>query len=1070
MSEEKNKKGFLESIPTFSLILIMVILTLIGIALTPMVNITQKPSTKKQNIINIWFNWPGASPQLIELEATSKIEGAVSSVNGIERIISNSYVGSGHVSLTIKKDVNIAAVRFEVSSIVRQIYKNLPEGVRYPSVSGGTVDTGTKTVIGLLSYRINADMEQDMIQDYAIENIKPLLEQIDGVYEVNVSGGMPDEMEIIYDPVQLAKYKLRAQDINIALADLIGRANIIGDIEYINDYGENSRITIHLQSTKINKDIANLPIKKVGNKMITLGSIATIQNKTKDPTRYFRINGQNTIYMHVEVTDDNSIISMSEKIRSRMDEIQEDLIDGYNVILTKDAAEEIKDEINKLVRRTTLSLLILLFFVWLVSRSMRYLTIITITLVSNVFISIILYYITNVQLHVFSLAGIAVSFGIMIDTSIVMVDHYSYYKNRKVFIAILAALLTTISSLVIVSLMPEQIRLYLYDFSIVIIINLSISLLVSLFFVPAIIDRFNYSSKENTKKISSRRRIISFNEFYRKYLEFSQKKRGIIIAFAIFIFGLPLHFLPPFIGYDKPYQKNTAKLEWYHKLYNETIGGELYQTKLKQPIEFFLGGTFRPFSKNIDSFSRTEDEELILSLKGQMPQGGTIIDMNDKFVKVEEFLMTQMDKIDEFTTLIKTDGGEIKIYINEEYHDTDYPALLEEEVINTSIDIGGANWSTKGVSDRGYSSTPSFAQRKHRISISGYNYNKLYDIAGDLVEIMERSDTLVKDIEIQNGNVRRSTNTVIDEMYIKYDREKVALYNFNLISGYETLSSMLQTTSRRLYSDGNYYDITIRSKDSKDFNTWDLMNGYLTVDDLDLRYSLLASIGQRQSQKSINKRDLEYTISVAFNYEGSYKEADAFNASVTEEINSSLPVGFTTENSSTGWSKDTGEQYELLVLIIVIIFFVCAILFESLAQSLVIVILIPLSFIGTFITFIVSGIEFGLGGLASLVMLSGLVVNAAIYIINEYNNSCRTYKDYNLSPLDLYVKSYNHKIIPVLLTIISTVLGLIPFLLDGVKEKFWFSFAVGTMGGLTFSVFALVFILPAILKLENRHK
>lgn len=1070
MSDEKNKKGFLESISSFSLILIMVILTVIGIALTPMVNVSQKPATQKKSYINIWFRWTGASPQVIEQEVTSKIEGAISVANGIERIWSNSNVGSGSVSVEVKKNVNISVVRFEISSIIRQLYKSLPEGVSYPYVSGGTVDSGTKTVQDLLSYRINADMEEDMIQDYAIENIKPIIEQIDGVYEVNVSGGMPEEMEIIYNPVQLAKYKLKARDITLAVANLLDRSNIIGDIDYVNDLGEDSRITIHLRSPKINQDITNLPIKKVEDKIITLGSIATIHYKDKDPTRYFRIDGQNTVYLHVEVTDEYSIIPMSERVRAKMDEIQEDLIDGYNVILTKDAAEEVKAEISKLVRRTLLSLFILMFFVWLVSKSLRYLIIIAITLVANVFISIILYYLTNVQLHVFSLAGIAVSFGILIDTSIVMVDHYSYYKNRQVFIAILAALLTTISSLVIIILMPEQIKLYLYDFSVVIIINLSISLLVSLFFVPAVIDRFGYSSKENTKKIDTRRRIVSFSEFYRKYLTFTQQKRWIFIVAVILFFGLPIHLLPPYVGYKRPWQKNTAKLEWYHKLYNGSFGSDLYQQKLKRPLEFMLGGTLRAFSQDIGSFSRTdEEEEMVLVVKGRMPQGGTIMDMNDKFVELENYLATQTGKIDMYETLIKPEEGRLKIFINEEYHDTDYPALLEEAMINLTIDIGGANWNTSGISDTGYSSTPSFAQRKHRISISGYNYNQLYRIAEDVVEIMEKNDS-VRDIEIQNGNVRRSSTSVVDEMYINYDREKVALYNFNLAEGYEELSAMLQTSGKRLYSDGKYYNITIRSSECESFNTWHLMNSYITVDDKDIRYSFLGDIGQRQAQKSINKRNQEYSINVAFNFDGDNRQADAFNGLVTEEINSRLPVGFTTENSSYGWSKDDGEQYWLLILIVVIIFFVCSILFESLQQPLVIVSLIPLSFIGTFLTFIITKIEFGIGGLASLVMLSGLVVNAAIYIINEFNNSCRAYRDYNISAVDLYAKSYNHKIIPVLLTIISTVLGLVPFLLDGVKEKFWFSFAVGTMGGLLFSIFALIFILPALLKIRNRYR
>lgn len=94
-------------------------------------------------------------------------------------------------------------------------------------------------------------------------------------------------------------------------------------------------------------------------------------------------------------------------------------------------------------------------------------------------------------------------------------------------------------------------------------------------------------------------------------------------------------------------------------------------------------------------------------------------------------------------------------------------------------------------------------------------------------------------------------------------------------------------------------------------------------------------------------------------------------------------------------------------------------------------------------------------------MLSGISVNAGIYLLNQFNlfNAERKLSQ-NIEKL--YIKAYNHKIIPILLTIISTVLGLIPFLTDGVSEVFWFSFAVGTMGGLLFSLAGIVLFLPVL--------
>ena len=1065
-----NKKGFLERISSFSLILIMVILIIIGVALVSKIDVSHRPAGKQGDQLGISYSWSGASPRVIEQEVTSKIEGIVSSVNGVESVSSTSNSGSGNVSVKLKKGVNISAVRFEISSILKQISKKLPEGVSYPSLSGGSANSGKSTTKQLLSYQINADMRQDQIQDYAIKNIKPYIEQIKGVENVDISGGVPQYLEITYDPIALSKYGLSASAISAGVSNFLGKSSIVGDVEKIDVNGEKSRITLYLETSKIGTDIAKIPITKVGDKVIYLGSIATMNYKDKNVDSYYRINGLNTIYLSIEVGDDASLISMSEIVRGKMEEVKLNLVDNYYVTLVSDAAKEIKTEINKLIRRTLLSLVILLIFVWLVSRSFRYLSIIAITLVANVFIAVIFYYLLDVQLHIFSLAGIAVSFGIIIDTSIVMVDHYSYYRNRKAFIAILAALITTIGSLVIIFFMPDYIKDELNDFSLIIIINLTVALFISLFFVPAIIDKYNYNSKESRRKISSRRKIVGFSRKYFKYIRFTQKRKWIYITIFILSFGIPVHLLPDRLGDRNWWDRSKPVLKWYEEVYNNTIGSSFYQSTLKKPLEYSLGGTLRLFSSNTSSFSRSYDRgDVTLNIRGQMPEGGTAEQMNQKISQIENML-TKYDEIKRFETRVNGNGGSITVEFKDEFKDGGFPFTLESEVIGEALIIGGADWSTYGVSQRGFSNSLNLTNKNHSISISGYSYDRLFKIAEELTNKMKRNKR-VTDVEIQTGGGDSwgDSESGLTEMYVKYDRERVALYNFNLGDGYNALGTILSSSDIGKYeANGVNTDISMVSSERDKFDVWNLFNSYVSVGDKQVKYSLLGEIGQRKARSSIQKKNQEYSISVAFNFMGSYELSDKYVKEVTTELNATLPVGFRSVNDSYGWSDDDGSQYWLILLIVVIIFFICSILFESLIQPLVIISLIPISFIGTFLTFYFSGVTFGTGGFASLVLLSGLVVNAAIYIINEYNNSIKTYDGYSLNKINIYVKSYNHKIIPVLLTIFSTVLGLVPFLMDGVKEQFWFSFAIGTTGGLLFSIIAIIFIMPILMPLKIR--
>ena len=119
--------------------------------------------------------------------------------------------------------------------------------------------------------------------------------------------------------------------------------------------------------------------------------------------------------------------------------------------------------------------------------------------------------------------------------------------------------------------------------------------------------------------------------------------------------------------------------------------------------------------------------------------------------------------------------------------------------------------------------------------------------------------------------------------------------------------------------------------------------------------------------------------------------------------------------------------------------------------------LIPVSLIGLFLTYYVTGVPFGTGGFAAMVLLSGLTVNGGIYIVCQYNN-------YRRRTARSFVSAFNHKIVPIMLTVLSTILGMIPFLADGYDQQpFWFSLAVGTIGGLSLSVVPLVFFLPVVL-------
>ena len=187
---------------SFTLIVTFVCLSLIGVVLVPLLPVKLAPSRTLPGL-TVSFSMPGNSSRVIEAEVTSKLEGMMARVKGIRKVNSTSDNGSGSISLELDKHANIDVTRFEVSTIIRQTWPQLPEGVSYPQIS--TRRSDDKASRPFITYTLNAPANPILIQQYAEENIKPVLGQLKGIYKVELNGATPMEWQLEYDSDQLSR-------------------------------------------------------------------------------------------------------------------------------------------------------------------------------------------------------------------------------------------------------------------------------------------------------------------------------------------------------------------------------------------------------------------------------------------------------------------------------------------------------------------------------------------------------------------------------------------------------------------------------------------------------------------------------------------------------------------------------------------------------------------------------------------------------------------------------------------------------------------------------------------------
>ncbi len=405
------------------------------------------------------------------------------------------------------------------------------------------------------------------------------------------------------------------------------------------------------------------------------------------------------------------------------------------------------------------------------------------------------------------------------------------------------------------------------------------------------------------------------------------------------------------------------------------------------------------------------------------------------------------------------DNAEIEVEFKPEYENTYFPVALKADVTKMAIDFGGANWRVSGVDDNSFNNNIVSSVKSSRISLKGYNYRELTSYADKLLAWLS-ANRRVQGVEIWSGgwNGRPSTEFVLD-----YDFSKMTLADINPYTYYETLSSLLyEHNIGSVEYDGEEVDVVLRSSDVDKYDLWHVLNSPVDVGQKKMTLSSVGGIEKQLSGLTIKKNNQSYELFVCYDFIGNWELSRKFAGEAVKYMNEEvLPIGFKAEVPDWGWFDTAKKQYVwLLLLIIAVMYVMLAMTFESFRYPLAAIFMVPVSFIGLFLAFGLSDFSFDQGGFAAFVMLSGIVVNAGIYLITTYQSLLVGRERPLAQRISLYVKAYSRKINPITLTIVSTILGLLPFLTDGPEEVFWFDFAVGTISGMAVSVIAVIFVLP----------
>lgn len=1035
---------------SFSVIIIFVCMALGGLALGSLIPVKLYPDHSMPEL-TLSFRLPKSSASVVESELTSPLEKALSGIDGLTDISSQSGDGWGIIRLKFDRFVDMEKVRFDASTRIRSVWENDPQKASYPIISMGRSSDGDAQTS--LSYSISAPYASSVIQMEVEKKMLPLLRSLNGVGDVSVMGVSRQEYLLSYDYDQIRILGISPDAIGAAIeehyqSEYIGLAGIpdsIGGESFIRirfSEGENSDL-----------DLSQIFVQAADKSLLPLSRLLTVRKKDLPQQRYYRVNGLNSIYVRIMSSPSANQIDLSRQVNRIMAESRGKLLPGYQLTKLYDSAESIRKELSNIYIRSGITILLLLLFTLLVTRNGRYIAIVTICLAANIAIAFALYYVFQLEIQVYTLAAITISLSFIIDNSIVMIEHLRRRGDRTVITAILASTLTTVSAMIVVFFLPEAQRKNLGDFAFVIIVNLCVSILVGLFLVPALFDRLSFVSNRKPVSWRNRSRIVRGFSVYRECAAFLYRHKGWCFTGFVLLFGLPLFLLP------KELEGNSPSAA----LYNKTIGSTAYK-KIRPYTDVAFGGLLRPFVKQISSGSDDKwTNKIYVSVV--LPSGSTIEATNEYVTKLERFL-AQAKGISYFETSISgTRRAHIKINFKDDYAKGNYPYELHQGLVGKILSIGGGYCRISGLKNISFNNIQEKRPGSYVIKLLGYNYHDLLAQAQQEVDYLS-TRPMIRNINIISDYASHGEETELHLHPYTPNQQYLGMNPYDLVRAVND-QSRTEHALNEVFIDDQPVRLSIAARRHGSESKWLLANKPIVVGGKTIKLKDYGEMKTQVQPPVIVRENKNFVLYVCYDYMGNnIKQIERFKSDEIKRMNAVLPIGYRALEPEFGfWEDGRSDLIWALVGIIILIFFITSILFDSFRYSLIVICIIPVSFIGIFLVFTLFRLPFDEGGFAAMVILCGITVNASIYLISDYLHHLRTRKQ--ISPLHAYGRAVRNKSFSIALTVISTVLGFIPFVVDPDAMDFWYSLSIGVIFGLLFSTAMVFLLLPCFLGKER---
>ena len=1021
-------------------------------------------------------------PSYVESEVVIPLEGAISSVGGVDKIQSTVGSRQSGIQVDFKNTVNFKVTSLRLQEKVNEVAATFPDGF---TVQLQKVDV-SQMANDFMVLQVRGSGGIDRVRNIVDKEVRPDLENVDGVASVNIYGGREKAIEIRLNPEACRALGLTPSKISSLLTQNTQDKAFVGFVDE-----PDSKYFIHVNSlyTRVG-DLENIV---VAPGPVLLKDVGAVFFDLKEETSFSRVNGKDAVSVALMNDSQANLVDLSHRAAEAIEKLNRKLeyLD-VEVVVQENTAETMENNINQIINLALVGGLLAVLILWLFLKNLRLVFFIALSIPISVYTAFNFFYASGITINSLTLVGMALAIGMLLDNSVVVLENIYRLSaagatperavtqgTREVWRSIVAATLTTVTVfLPFVFSDNFMIKLIGHHIGVSIISTLTISLFVALLFIPmatyTLLRRrpkapaTQLGNADDAENADVRR--FSFKNFF---LRTSASSASSASPDTDNVFYEKVSIT------QRPVQIYLVFLKTCMRNPGVVISGAIILLFVTLILSITL---------NVRQMKDVDSDRF--NIYATMQTGSTL-DNTDKVVKVMEERLADFPEKQDLVCRIRETDAVLTLVLKEDYKKigkrqiADIKADVQSKLANiqgAEISVGEAMGGGGGGGSSAMSGLGSFMRllgigdNRERIVIKGSDFDVMQLVAEDFRYYLDEQEF------IRNSNV--SYNRRQPEIRLDFDPILLASYDIsraNISAGLTALNPEFSSGSSFKIGEDTY-DIIIRNDfPEEETDGEETGKKEKTVDDLravqienaagglhNLRD--LASINYGRGRSRIMRVNQDKQIEVFYNFskdvESSKDLLEGYRSDIDRLVAGyNLPAGVAVE---VFHEEDGFADFKFLILAaFVLIFMILASVFESLVTPFVLLFSIPLAAIGSLLALLLTNNSLlNANTLTGFLILLGVVVNNGIILI-DYSNILRK-QGYRRNRA--LMTAGLSRIRPILITSITTIVAMFPLAMGDSEYAgaIGAPFAITVIGGLAFSALLTLVLIPTVcMGLEN---